>query len=403
MKRSDAYLTQLAARHPCFSTEGAAACARMHLAVAPRCNVQCNYCNRRYDCPNESRPGVASSLLTPEEALERVKTVAARMPGLNVVGVAGPGDPLASAERTFRTLAMVRREFPNLQLCLSTNGLDLPVYADHLAEFGVRHVTITVNAINPDIGDRIYSWVRCGSRTFRGREAAEVMIDRQLTGLSMLRSRGALVKVNMVMVPGVNDRHLPEVARKVTKLGAFIVNVMPMVPVAGTPFASIAPPSQDEVDGVRRSCGTDVRQMTHCQRCRADAIGFLEPGEAAGPAAHCDSSGQRPKPVKVAVASRDGRVINLHFGHAREFHIFEVGADGCRPVEIRKAGNYCRGPDDCEDREVLMERVIEMLKDCRYLFCSRIGEAPARQLSAAGIEPVTAYDFIEKAVRSVLA
>ena len=41
----------------------------MHVAVAPACNIQCNYCNRKYDCANESRPGVVSERLTPEAAV----------------------------------------------------------------------------------------------------------------------------------------------------------------------------------------------------------------------------------------------------------------------------------------------------------------------------------------------
>ena len=46
--------------HPCYSEEAHHYFARMHVAVAPACNIQCNYCNRKYDCANESRPGVVS-------------------------------------------------------------------------------------------------------------------------------------------------------------------------------------------------------------------------------------------------------------------------------------------------------------------------------------------------------
>ncbi len=48
--------------HPCYSQEAHYFYARMHVAVAPACNIQCNYCNRKYDCANESRPGVVSEL-----------------------------------------------------------------------------------------------------------------------------------------------------------------------------------------------------------------------------------------------------------------------------------------------------------------------------------------------------
>ena len=36
-------------RHPCYSLTGSHKFARIHLPVAPRCNIQCNYCNRKFD------------------------------------------------------------------------------------------------------------------------------------------------------------------------------------------------------------------------------------------------------------------------------------------------------------------------------------------------------------------
>lgn len=84
----------------------------MHLPVAPACNLQCNYCNRKFDCSNESRPGVSSTLLTPEQAVVKVRQVAQAIPQLSVVGIAGPGDPLANIARTFRTLELIREQLP---------------------------------------------------------------------------------------------------------------------------------------------------------------------------------------------------------------------------------------------------------------------------------------------------
>ncbi|MDP3033064.1 MAG: nitrogenase cofactor biosynthesis protein NifB, partial [Rhodocyclaceae bacterium] len=63
--------------HPCYSEEAHHHFARMHAAVAPACNIQCHYCNRKYDCANESRPGVVSELLMPEQAVKKTLAVAA--------------------------------------------------------------------------------------------------------------------------------------------------------------------------------------------------------------------------------------------------------------------------------------------------------------------------------------
>ena len=61
------------AEHPCLSAQAHFRYGRIHLPVAPRCNIRCGYCDRRYDCANESRPGVTSEVISPEAALDRVE------------------------------------------------------------------------------------------------------------------------------------------------------------------------------------------------------------------------------------------------------------------------------------------------------------------------------------------
>ena len=118
--------------HPCYSEGAHQHYARIHVAVAPACNIQCNYCNRKYDCSNESRPGVTSSKLKPEEAVKKVLYVGGEIQQLSVVGIAGPGDALANPEKTFKTFKMLQEKAPDLKLCLSTNGLMLPKYIDEI-------------------------------------------------------------------------------------------------------------------------------------------------------------------------------------------------------------------------------------------------------------------------------
>ncbi len=77
--------------HPCYSEQAHHHYARMHVAVAPACNIQCNYCNRKYDCANESRPGVVSERLTPEQAAKKVLAVASAIPQMTVLGIAETG------------------------------------------------------------------------------------------------------------------------------------------------------------------------------------------------------------------------------------------------------------------------------------------------------------------------
>src|ERR1035441_8698466 len=179
--------------HPCYSEEAHHHYARMHVAVAPACNIQCNYCNRKYDCSNESRPGVVSERLTPEQAARKVIAVASSIPQMTVPGVAGPGDPLANPDKTFKTFELVTRTAPDIKLCLSTNGLMLPDYADRIKALNIDHVTITINMIDPEIGAKIYPWIYYNRTKYEGVEAARILSERQLLGLEMLTDRKSVV------------------------------------------------------------------------------------------------------------------------------------------------------------------------------------------------------------------
>ncbi|MFO1119962.1 MAG: hypothetical protein U1E38_07655 [Rhodospirillales bacterium] len=50
--------------------------------------------------------------MTPEQAVRKVKAVAAEMPNLSVVGIAGPGDALADYRHTFATFRLCARRCP---------------------------------------------------------------------------------------------------------------------------------------------------------------------------------------------------------------------------------------------------------------------------------------------------
>lgn len=265
----------MAGNHPCYSPAAARNHARIHLPVAPLCNIKCNYCNRKFDCSNESRPGVTSEILTPIAARKKYEMVKEKMDNLSVVGVAGPGDALANWRETRDSLEMIREFDQEVLFCLSTNGLRLPDFAPEILALGIRHVTVTVNCLEAKIGAVIYDHVSYQGKSYRGSDGAGILIENQLAGLEYLARHGVLVKVNTVMIKGINDHHIPEVVKRVKELGAFISNIMPLIPVQGSPFASMPQTSRRELNRMRDTCQVHLRQMRHCQQCRADAVGLL--------------------------------------------------------------------------------------------------------------------------------
>ncbi|MBA7466726.1 FeMo cofactor biosynthesis protein NifB [subsurface metagenome] len=258
--------------HPCYSDKACHAFGRCHLPVAPNCNIQCNYCIRDFDCVNESRPGVTSRVLQPEEALDLVRNVVKEYPFVKVVGIAGPGEPLANPE-TFEALRLVHEEFPHLIMCISTNGLALQESIEELAKYDVGNVTVTLNAVDPAIGEKICSWVDYDGKKYHGREAAELLLSQQLKGIEMAVAKKVFVKINTVYIPGINDDHIPEIAKKAGEMGAFTFNVIPLIPQYK--FAEITPPTQKDKREMQDRCAQYIKQMRHCARCRADAIGKL--------------------------------------------------------------------------------------------------------------------------------
>ena len=260
--------------HPCFGGNHHKN-GRMHLAVAPKCNIKCGYCTRKHDCANESRPGVTSRLLTPAEAIVKVRQVmASPVVGqiIKVIGIAGPGDPLAN-EETFETFELVKKEFPHLMLCMSTNGLLLPESIDRLYGLGLHSLTVTINAVDPEVGAKIYRHIVYHGTHYTGVAAAQILIANQFEGLKRAGELGLTIKVNSVLVPGVNDDQMPLIAERVKKLGAFVMNIMPLIPQAE--LAHIAPPSEERLVEVRKANEGIIGQFSHCKQCRADAIGLI--------------------------------------------------------------------------------------------------------------------------------
>ena len=125
------------------------------------------------------------------------------------------------------------------------------------------------------IGAGIYSWVRSDKKIFHKIEAAELLISKQLEAIKLLKEKNILVKINTIIIPGVNENHISDVARKVKELGADIINCIPMIKNKGSVFENIKEPDKAFVADIRKKIFNVLPQMSHCSRCRADAVVLL--------------------------------------------------------------------------------------------------------------------------------
>jgi nitrogen fixation protein NifB len=392
--------------HPCFNKEAHHRFGRVHLPVAPRCNIQCKFCNRQFDCVNESRPGVTSAVLSPVQAMVYLEEVLRQKPNIRVVGIAGPGDPFANPDQTLATLRRVRQTCPEMMLCVATNGLNLAPYIDEMQALNVSHVTVTVNAVDPRIGAKIYSWMRIGKKVVRAEQGAAVLLERQLTAIKGLKERGILVKVNSIIIPGINEAHIETVAREMQALGVDLFNCMPYYPNAGSEFEHLQEPDTETVNAIRRDAGRHVKQMRHCTRCRSDAVGML--GEMPSPELmttlkNCqhlevqEPQGQRvsDRPY-VAVTSLEGVLVNQHLGEACQVLVYGEKEGRIGLVDTRRAPEPGGGT-------ARWEKLAARLSDCRAILVSGVGGSPKKVLGDSGIEVIECEGVIDEAVRAVFS
>lgn len=258
-------------QHPCFSNEAHYRVGRIHLPIAPKCNIQCNFCERNM-CATEAiqHPGWAARLLSIGEAVNLVgRIMLTRRDSNFVIGVAGPGDPLAN-DQTFEALGIIHQQYPQTLKCICTNGLLLEDRLDEIAAAGIRAITVTVNSTSAEVGEYTYSWARYEGVTYYGNEAASLLISKQFSGIEKAVDAGISLKVNTVLVPGINNKEMSLIARKAKQLGASVMNIMPLIPCGK--MKELRAPTCEELREARQDCEVIIPQFRCCEQCRADVI-----------------------------------------------------------------------------------------------------------------------------------
>ncbi|MEM2177753.1 MAG: radical SAM protein [Candidatus Methanomethylicaceae archaeon] len=265
-----AKFAHLTSAHPCFGIKAHYKIARIHLPIAPICNIQCNYCTRALNkC--EWRPGVASCIMNLDDAIKKIESEIKTNPKLKVVGIAGPGESLYN-KLTFDVLYIIKEKWNWLIRCISTNGLLVEEKADELKNVDVHTVTITINAINEEVGAKIYEWINYNGKILRGKEGAKLLIEKQLNGIEALVKRGIVVRINTVLIPSINMNEIELIAKEVVNRGASLMNIIPLIPLYK--FKKIRGPTCEELEKARKIAEKYIPQFRLCKQCRSDAYGI---------------------------------------------------------------------------------------------------------------------------------
>lgn len=263
---------ELAKSHPCYDVTAHKRIGRIHLPVAFKCNIGCGFCDKKVTpFYHTSRPGLSYELMKPEDAVIAVEKAVTQNPHIKVIGISGPGEPLYNKE-TFETLKLVSGHFPYMKYCICTNGLLLSDHAGTLKDLNVQSLTVTINAVDPVIASKINSHVILDGEEIEGLQGAKTLVKRQLEGLKLASDLGFLIKVNCVLIPKINDEHVRDIAYEVKKLGAYIFNIMPLIPIGR--FSGLRAPSCEELILARERCESIIPIFRACKQCRADACGI---------------------------------------------------------------------------------------------------------------------------------
>lgn len=92
----------------------------------------------------------------------------------------------------------------------------------------------------------------------------------------------------------------------------------------------------------------------------------------------------------IAVASKDGKEINQHFGHAERFLIYLVEEGDAKLVDEKRVERYCSFEPEHPLRGHLLRGIAEALHGCRAVVSAQMGEHPKAELERVGIEPFVA-------------
>ena len=258
--------------HPCYSNNRTRLWHRIHLPVAPSCNVKCAFCSHTVGSScHTSVPGYSSKVMSPEDAVARTKIEVEKNPFLKIVAVSGPGEPFANPE-TYETLEMIRKEFRDIEICLSTNGTLLMDNVDWLKKQKVKTVTVSMSTANVNTASKIYEWARFGDVHLRNEEMGSRIIMSQLEGISKASREGIHVKVNSILIPEINMQDIIPLAQDISRAGAALHNIVPLVP--NDKLSSCRPPTPTELKEIRTQASAFMQQFVHCKQCRSDVVGI---------------------------------------------------------------------------------------------------------------------------------
>ena len=151
----------------------------------------------------------------------------------------------------------------------------------------VKHSSFIINFKRTNIKRRRYGGAlslitampKCGSNTHQQfcctKRLSQIVIRTCIKCFNFFPFMSAC-RDYIVVLKGINEQHIIEVAKKARQIGVHVTNIMKHIPLEGSEFALLPVVHKEEIHAIRKECESIIKQMYHCRQCRSDAVGTLE-------------------------------------------------------------------------------------------------------------------------------
>jgi nitrogen fixation protein NifB len=337
------------------------------------------------------------------DVLRYVAVARRHLKGALVLEIDGPGDPLASPDTILRSLALLAEHHPDVLTGLVIDGPLLQEYVEELVAFGLAFVVVRLDAVDARASKRVVAGARFRGEDLARQDAATLAVEEGLRALRLARRHGIAPLVRFTLLPTVNAGQVGEVAREARAAGALRMDVVPHRPLPGAPLERAGEPTEGELQRARqtaRRAFLDVVATPAAERCLAsleparllsvdldelDALDVLRVLPGPGP-------GVLPAPVLpprrtqlVAVATRDGTLVDTALAAAHLLRIYAVTSDAVRCLGARALP---LDPRRRVDGVGTARDFLEALVGCRALVATHLTPRAVTLLEAVGIRAV---------------
>ena len=180
----------------------------IRISVTDRCNYRCTYC-----MPEEGMKWVRRDKLLTYEEITRVTGIAASL-GVRKVRLTG-GEPLMRKD-LWKLVRMLKSVSGIDDIALTTNGYFLKEQARDLVDAGLGRINVSLDSLDPGVFAEVVRR-EYFTKTWEGIEEAERLGVRP-------------IKLNVVLIRGVNDGEIVEFAR-LARQRPFVVRFIEFMPI----------------------------------------------------------------------------------------------------------------------------------------------------------------------------